>query len=228
MATAPSARTEAREAVQRFLIHSVHWNIYESLLRELGDRPIRLTFDRGDLELMSLPDEQNLYTRLVDKLVKTLAEVTKTPLKCGKRLIFKRHELERGLEPDRYYYIDNDLPAREMREFNSAYDLPPDLVVEIDLLGSNLDRLGMYAAFWVPEVWRFDGRALGVYGLQGGRYDALACSPRFPFPPLTEALQFLHQCETMDESCVVPSLHAWIREQIATESPPESGLNGLA
>ncbi len=215
MATATHVQSESREAVQRFLLRGVHWNLYELLFREVGDHPIRLTFDRGNLELMSLPGEHRLYTRLVDKLIKTLAEVTETPLKSGKPLIFKRHELERGLEHDRYYYIDHDLPAREMREFNSAYDLPPDLIVEIDLLGSTLDRLAMYAAFWIPEVWRFDGQALGVYILQkDGRYEPLAVSPRFPFPPLSEAVRFLYQCETMDETSIVPSLHAWIREEI--------------
>jgi Uma2 family endonuclease len=166
MASAPSLRREPREAGQRFVLRGVHWHIYEVLLKELGERPIRLTFDQGDLELMSLPTDQRLYTRLIDKLIRTLAEVTGTPLKCSKRLIFKRHRLERGLEPDKCYYIDNDLPAREMREFNSEYDLPPELVVEVDLMGSDLDRLEMYAAYWIPEVWRFDGQALCVHGLQ--------------------------------------------------------------
>ena len=86
MATAPSVWAEPRAACQRFLLRSVHWNIYEALLKELGQRPFRLTFDRGDLELMELPAEQRLYVKLIDKLVRTLGEVTGTPPRCGRRL----------------------------------------------------------------------------------------------------------------------------------------------
>jgi Uma2 family endonuclease len=227
MATTPPGRAEGRDPPQRFVLRNVHWNLYDALFREIGDRPIRLTFDQGDLEMASLPPQQSFCSRLVDKLVKTLAEVASTPLKTNKRLIFKRRELERVLEPDRYYYIYHDLPVRDMRELNSAYDLPPDLVVEIDLAGSTLDRLGIYAAYRVPEVWRFDGRELRVHGLQEDQqYKVLEHSLWFPFPPLTEALRFLHRCETMSENDVVPSLHAWIRDEMAKLQPRPS-VEGL-
>jgi len=39
---------------QRFLLHSVTWSGYETLLREIGDRHLRITYDNGDLELMTL------------------------------------------------------------------------------------------------------------------------------------------------------------------------------
>ena len=220
MATTTTRRAEGADPPQRFLLRTVHWSLYEAIFKEIGDRSIRLTYDQGDLELLTLPSRQAFCGRLVDKLVRTLAEVSEVPFKTGKRLILKRRELERIIEPDRYYYIYHDLPLREMRELTSAYDLPPDLIVEIDLIASSVDRLGVYAAYGVPEVWRFDGRELRVHGLQeDGQYMVLAVSSFFPFPPLTEALRFLHRCETMDETSVVPSLHAWIRDELAKLHP---------
>lgn len=37
-------------------------------------------------------------------------------------------------------------------------DPPPDLVLEIDITSSSLDKRPIYAAFGVSELWRYDGR----------------------------------------------------------------------
>ena len=34
-------------------------------------------------------------------------------------------------------------------------DPPPDLVIEVDITRSSLDKLSIYAALRVPEVWRY-------------------------------------------------------------------------
>ena len=38
---------------QRFLLHNISWETYKTFLSVLGDRPIRLTYDQGNLELIS-------------------------------------------------------------------------------------------------------------------------------------------------------------------------------
>ena len=38
---------------QRFVLFNIGWEGYEAMLKILGDRPIRTTYDRGNLELMS-------------------------------------------------------------------------------------------------------------------------------------------------------------------------------
>jgi len=37
----------------RIVIRGVGWQGYQSLLKMVGDQPVRLTYDRGDVELMS-------------------------------------------------------------------------------------------------------------------------------------------------------------------------------
>ena len=39
-------------------------------------------------------------------------------------------------------------------------DPPPDLAIEIEITRSALDRIGIYGALRVPELWRFNGRTL--------------------------------------------------------------------
>jgi Uma2 family endonuclease len=60
---------------------------------------------------------------------------------------------------------------------------PHDLVVEVDLTGSSLDKLPIYASLGVAEVWRYAGGRPDILGLRGKVYERMAQS-RF-LPPLT-------------------------------------------
>ncbi|MDQ3253311.1 MAG: Uma2 family endonuclease [Acidobacteriota bacterium] len=57
---------------------------------------------------------------------------------------------------------------------------PPDLVVEIDITHPSLDKLGLYAAARVPEVWRHDGERMKFYTLAGDSYQLATNSRAFP------------------------------------------------
>jgi hypothetical protein len=75
MATAtPTARPIKTRPVpeQRFLIRGVGWEGYETLLALLGDRPIRLTYDRGDVELVSPSQDHECFKTRLGRLVETL------------------------------------------------------------------------------------------------------------------------------------------------------------
>jgi Uma2 family endonuclease len=54
---------------------------------------------------------------------------------------------------------------RSRTETNLGEDPPPDLVIEVEVSRSVLDRLGIYAALGVPEVWRHDGETVRVLRL---------------------------------------------------------------
>ena len=50
MATAERVMT----AAQRFLLHGVNWRSYQLLGEALLNRHVRITYDRGDLEMMTV------------------------------------------------------------------------------------------------------------------------------------------------------------------------------
>jgi hypothetical protein len=64
--------------------------------------------------------------------------------------------------------------VQSRRSGGSAYDLavdpPPDLIVEIDISGSSIDKLAIFAQLKVPEVWRSDGERLEIRILLGDEY----------------------------------------------------------
>ena len=49
-------------------------------------------------------------------------------------------------------------------------DPPPDLVLEVDITHPSLDKLSIFAAVGVPEVWRYDGERVRMLALAGDSY----------------------------------------------------------
>jgi hypothetical protein len=76
-------------AEQHLMLHGVDWKTYGRLLRAFGNRPgVRLTYDRGSLEFMTLWHEHESYGHLLGRFVVVLTEELGLPL-AG-------HFLERG------------------------------------------------------------------------------------------------------------------------------------
>src|ERR1700722_6850872 len=159
----PSAATPRRPGGHGpVVIDGVRWQTYQALLDDLGDRHIRLTYDRGNLEIMAPQFRHERYSGVLDQLVKALASAAKVRVVSAWSTTFQRDDLERGLEPDRCFYIRNLDAVLGKLEIDLSIDPPPDLAIEIDIMSSYLDRLGIYAALGVPEVWRFDGEHFQV------------------------------------------------------------------
>jgi Uma2 family endonuclease len=220
MAVAPDIRTVGTSDGQRFLLRGVGWHTYESLLNGLGDRRVRLTYDRGDLELMSPSYRHETFGRLLGRMIDTLTLELNLPMKGGGSTTFRRADLDRGLEPDECYYLANQPRVQGKEEIDLTVDPPPDLAIEVDITRSSLDRMGIYAALGVPELWRFDGESLQVYGLQAdGTYALRPSSLSFPFLPMSDVVRFLIRGEAMDETPWVRSFRDWIRAEVAPRVP---------
>jgi Uma2 family endonuclease len=201
---------------QRFVLRGVDWQTYQDMLAALGDRPVRLTYDRGNLEFMTLSHGHERYSSLLGRMVETLTEELDLPLQSGGSSTFGREDLDRGLEPDRCYYLENAPQVRDKDEIDLTVDPPPDLAIEIDISRSSLNRLGIYAALRVLEVWRFDGTNLWVYLLQAdGQYLESDRSRHFPFLPLAEVVAFVQRRTQMSETSLIRSFRECVREQIA-------------
>jgi Uma2 family endonuclease len=207
--------TEKAPAEQRFLLRNISWRTYETFLAELGERPIRLTYDRGNLELMAPSYRHESWAYLLARFVDTLAEELSIPFKAGRTTTFKREDLERGLEPDDCFYFANVALILGKTEIDLACDPAPDLALEIDITSSSLDRLSIYAALRVGEVWRFDGQALQVYRLRGdGSYEQCQRSPTFPGVPLARLVEFLLQATETDDMTLLRAFRAWVRQEV--------------
>jgi Uma2 family endonuclease len=179
----------------------------------LGPRHIRVTYDRGEMEVMTLSPKHENRKKLLARLVEALTEEMKIDIASFGSMTCRREELLRGLEPDDCYWIEHEPLVRGREDIDLDVDPPPDLTLEIEVSRSTMDRMAIYAALRVPEVWRWNGEILRVCILSArGTYRESYRSKAFPFLPLTEFAAFLIRTD-LSETQLVRSFRVWVRKR---------------
>jgi Uma2 family endonuclease len=198
-------------AEHRVVLHQVSWETYESLLSDLADCSApRLTYDRGTLEIMSPSEEHEEVNRALAFLVEALIAELDLDARSLGSATFGRKDLEKGFEPDSCFYIENAARLKGKRKIDLTKDPPPDLVVEVDLSSSSLEKLPIYAQIGVPEVWRYDGERVRVHTLREDRYEEAPASLAFPFLTDVKLSEFLKEAREEKRSHCLRSIREWL------------------
>lgn len=155
-------------------------------------------------------EDHEFSGRLIERFILTLVELLGMRLKTMGSTTMNYPHLKKGAEPDNAYYIQNQ-PLVKGRHVNFAQDPPPDLVVEVDITHTDIQKNQFYASIGVPEFWRFNGRVWRVYQLQEKVYVEVEASPTFAYIPKELLYQFLEQARK-DEIIAVQSLRAWFQQ----------------
>jgi Uma2 family endonuclease len=113
---------------------------------------------------------------------------------------FKREDLRRGFEADESYYIRNAEAIRGKTDLDLSFDPPPDLVIEVDMTRSSIDKLQLFASMGISEMWRYDGDKLWVGSLNEETYLAVAESCVLPGFPFSLAEQLLAERADVSET----------------------------
>lgn len=204
----------SRAAHQALVLYGVQWRAYQALGRALADRPaLRLTYDRGALEIMTTSAEHERLKHFLRRLIEAWADEFAIPVAGFGSMTFKRRKRLRGLEPDECYWIAHEAAVRGKDRIDLLIDPPPDLALEIDITSSSLDRMGIYGILGVPEVWRYSDDALTFRALQpDGSYADAPTS--LSLPPLKpgDFMPFLTLRTSTDETAVLRQFRAWIRQ----------------
>jgi Uma2 family endonuclease len=197
----------------------ISWQTYEALQAELVDRRLRLTYNRGYLEIMAPSPEHELSKKILGRFVETLAEETNLSIYPLGSTTFKRPDLM-GVEPDECFYIRRIDAVQGKKRLNLADDPAPDLVLEIDVTNSSLNRLQVYADLGVVEVWIYDGELLTIKQLQNGSYVTAATSQFFVNLPIADITRFLQQSQTVDYLELIRSFRDWVKFLLSLSKTP--------
>ena len=218
MITLPAPATARRVEPlpqQRFVIRQSSWQTYQTVLKAFEDSPVRVTFDRGALELMSPSGPHERLKKLLDRLISAAAEELEISLRSQGSTTFSREELNRGLEPDECYYIEHEPDVRDRDDVGSDAP-PPDLAVEVEVSRTALDRMGIYADLGVPEVWRLSGTDLVMLRLdESGSYREVDRSEIFPQIPRSVFTELLDRRFETTELNLVRDFRRWIQDNIS-------------
>jgi Uma2 family endonuclease len=202
---------------RRVVFKNITWQGYQQLLGILGEnRAAKLTFDRGVLEITMPLEEHEFSGRLIELLVRILVVELGLKIKTMGSTTLDRSDLNRGAEPDNAYYIQNQSLVAG-RKVDLATDPPPDLVVEVDITHTDINKPALYASMGVPEFWRYDGRQWQIYQLQGNEYLEVPNSPTFPIVSKEKFYEFLAVAQR-DEVEAEVNLREWVRASIEPKS----------
>ena len=208
----PNPSAPSLDAVQHFVLEDASWELYEKLLREIGDRRTRLTYDQGRLEIMSpLPEHERPKT-VIGRMIEMLTFELDMPMVSMGSTTFRRKDKGKGLEPDECYYFRDEQRMRGRKRMDLKKDPPPELVVEIDITSRSIDREPIYAALGVPEVWRYDGHRVQCLLLEGDEYHVRKNSLVFPFLEPAQLQRFLDMLPNQSETFIIKAFVAWARK----------------
>lgn len=203
-------------AEQRTILKNVSWQTFLQLLADLGeDRATRLAYDDGVLEIMTPLGEHENNNRFIECLIGVIVDESNLNIKRFGSLTLKRDLRRQGAEPDSCYYIQNEPQVRSKQNIDLETDPPPDLVLEIDITSSSLDKKSIYASLGVPEFWRYNGRKLEVFVLEEGSdvYRQVEESLIFPWLALDAIPRFVNQSLVDGETATLRAFRMWVREQ---------------
>jgi Uma2 family endonuclease len=162
---------------QPVILEGISWATYERLLADVNDsKVLRCTFDQGTLEIMAPSFDHERLNRLLAELVAAIATGMDLDYEQAGSATFKREDMGRGFEPDSCFYLAHVEAIRGQRRLDLATAPPPDLVLEIDITNPSLNKLPIYAAIGVLEVWRYDGNRVTLYGLTPDGYEVVDVS----------------------------------------------------
>lgn len=163
-------------------VHSrCSWETYERLLLENQNVSApRFTFDQGWLEIMSPSLEHERINGRLKSLVAAMAAHFRRDWLDTGSTAFRRQSVQRGFEPDSSYYFEHAGRMRQVEEVDLSLHPAPELVIEIDLSRSSSDKLELYRALGVGEVWQWADDELHFHVLGDQQFEEVAHSRVFP------------------------------------------------
>jgi Uma2 family endonuclease len=176
---------------------------------------IRMTYDRGELEIMSPSSLHEGIAALLGDLISVWRAEHHIPVRSCRMMTIRRSVLERGFEPDNCYYVQHESQMWDKKKINFKTDPPPDLAIEVEVTRKLLNKTAIYASFRVPELWCWSGNKLKVLELsEEGEYVPRETSLCFPNFPIAKVEEILRQLGTEHETTLICSFQDWVRANV--------------
>jgi Uma2 family endonuclease len=206
--------TTKSPVAQRILLSNVSWATYERLLADHLDSSVpHFTYDRGLLEIVSPNPEHEKINRTLNLFVEVVAEELGLDTENLGSTTFRREDLKRGFEPDTCFYVQNEERIRGKTRLDLTVDPPPDLVVEIDITSPSLDKFPIYARIGVPEVWRYDGKKVTIFRLEGEYYAEASESSTLPIVSSEVLSSFVEDSKVLGRATWLRRVREWVRKR---------------
>jgi len=194
--------------------HAVSWEEYEELLEQVSEASgLRLSYDDGTLQAMTLSYEHENYACFLDKLITVISLRTRINIRSFGSATMKKRKVQKGNEPDACYYVQSANLIGNRMDIDINTDPPPDVAVEIDVHHDSRSKLSIYASLGVPEIWRYDGRQMTIYHRTQGEYVPAEASLALPLLTSAVLTEFLARLRDEGESQAILAFDEWLSAQ---------------
>lgn len=197
---------------KRMAFRDLDWPAFKQIQQLLTERTrARFTYESGVLEITMPLEGHERFARLIELFIRILVVEMGLKVKTMGSTTLDREDLLKSAEPDNGYYIQNyGLVADHEIELN--VDPPPDLIVEVDITHTGINKNALYASMGVPEFWRFNGQTWQILSLSHGVYVEQERSPTFKLVQKSDLYHFL-ETALLDEVTAELDFRQWVRQQ---------------
>ncbi|MFN0088408.1 MAG: Uma2 family endonuclease [Blastocatellia bacterium] len=192
--------------------HDATWEEYEELLEQVGEAAgLRISYNDGTLKVMSLSHEHEKYVRFIESLIVAIKLALRVDILSFGSATMRKAGIRKGNEPDASFYIQTAGVIGNRIEIDLSVDPPPDVVLEVDIHHASQENDSIYAAFGVPEIWRFEKGEMFILRLHQDRY--LPAEASAALPMLTPALltAFLSRMRQEGDFAAILAFDEWLR-----------------
>ncbi|MBD1875681.1 Uma2 family endonuclease [Nodosilinea sp. FACHB-131] len=191
-------------------VSGLTWQHYQLFLAELGEnRATRLAYSDGSLEMRRPSKLHEIINRLLSKIIFALAEELGLEIVDLGSTIWNREDLDKGIEPDSCFFIQN---AGLVQGLNPEVppNLSPDLAVEVDIASASNQKLVIYQALGVPELWPYSNSKVKILDLRGEQIRELESSLAFSVVSVEQLRAWVVLRETGTDLAVVRAVRQFV------------------
>ncbi|HXD32718.1 MAG TPA: Uma2 family endonuclease [Pyrinomonadaceae bacterium] len=200
------------------ILTDVSWDEYEQLVADLEQwNGIRVTYDQGRLEIMSPSTKHEAAKEIIARMTYMISEEMDVAIEALGSTTYKQKWLQRGLEPDCCFYVQNADKIIGVMDIKLENDPPPDIAVEVDVSHASDTKLKIYAGMNVPEVWLYKREGMRIYQLVEDRYVLIDASVAFPLLTSEVLTRFVKQGLTDGQTAALKSFREWLLQHLSKD-----------
>ncbi len=199
------SRTEQSSLKHPMTLVGVGWDTYEAISEELGEsNPFHVTFDKGTLTIMPITELHELLISLLDKFITFAGMYLRiNVVPTGGATMRSKLKLI-GVEPDLSYFVSKAAIHRVKDYVADELEMPPDIVVEIDVHHRSDDKFDIYSSLGVSEFWQYNGDVLRMFKLnESAHYEEVSESRQLPILTSEVLTIFINRGRNEEEQFIV-------------------------
>jgi Uma2 family endonuclease len=151
------------EPDQRISVHHKTWQDFQMIQRFFADASgVKLSYYQGTIEIIMPGRDHEFFSRVICLLLSEFCLEKQIEFEPTGSMTQKK-EGEVSAEPDESYCFGTSKPS-------------PDLLIEIVFTSGGLQKLELYKALEIPEVWFWEDGVFKLYHLRSHGYEAISQS----------------------------------------------------